>query len=140
MIQGAAQCPGVGENGALRHGLHEPLRWADGFWHALLERLPLGRGPRGDADSDPRLVVENAIADLLAVCGSPRWPAAATMLHRLAAALGGGVAGDDAAVAQVGVELLVSGEGGCSGVHCMWGGVVFIWRLHNRDAWGADGT
>lgn len=109
MIQGCAELPPQDASttdimGAFGH----PVKAADYFWAQCLDRLPMARTHKAETDHDFTALLQGVVADLVVASALPEWPAAGTLLLRLAATINSqrGLQHTDPVVRQSCVDLL----------------------------------
>ncbi|KAK9829724.1 hypothetical protein WJX72_007528 [[Myrmecia] bisecta] len=114
MLQVCVELPPVDSPMASLRDCYAPaIFWADAFWNGCFDRFPNSRATKTDTELDFKQLVEQIVADALAVVCLADWPAAALLLVRFVSLLGGskGVNSSDTGVRQISMDLLGSVAG-----------------------------
>jgi len=109
MIQGCADLPLQDASTTdIVGAFGPPVKAADYFWAQCLDRLPMARTHKAETDHDFTALLQGIVADLLVASALPEWPAAGTLLLRLAATINSqrGLQHTDPVVRQSCVDLL----------------------------------
>jgi cohesin loading factor subunit SCC2 len=109
MIQGCAELPSQDASTTdIVGAFGPPVKAADYFWAQCLDRLPMARTHKAETDHDFTALLQGVVNDLLVASALPEWPAAGTLLLRLAATINSqrGLQHTDPIVRQVCVDLL----------------------------------
>lgn len=109
MIQGCAELPPQDASTTdIVGAFGPPVKAADYFWAQCLDRLPMARTHKAETDHDFTALLQGVVADLLVASALPEWPAAGTLLLRLAATINSqrGLQHTDPVVRQSCVDLL----------------------------------
>lgn len=109
MVQGCVQLPPAdADPRTVVQAYGHAVKSADYFWAKCLDRLPAARAHKVETDLDFAAVCAGLVQDLLTAVLLPQWPAASTLLLRLAAALNSqkGLQHQDPAVRQMCLDLL----------------------------------
>lgn len=109
MVQGCAQLPSADASAKEVVAAFGPaVKAADYFWTQCLDRLQTARTQKAETDQDFTALLQGIVTDLLAAAGLPEWPAATTLLLRLATTINSqrGLQHTDPVVRQACVDLL----------------------------------
>ena len=112
IVQSSVEWPSVDDDNSPRNlvlkAYAAPVKVADYFWSLCLDRLPATKAIKADTDHDFAAVLAVVVQDMLSGMALPQWPAASTLILRLASSLNAarGLHHPDAVVRQACVDIL----------------------------------